>query len=195
MSDTGWKSAGIAVFNDAVGTEAWSNPGNAVANDDSYATASLLGDEVSYYLKATQFGLDIPSGATINGIVVRIEANDDSSACDFGDSSGNGGVYIVKDGSASGDRHNNINVSNFDYYHYFGTGSNWEEGDTDDLWGLTWLVSDINSSTFGVAASCHNNSTAAGTVYVDHIQIKVYYTDSDTPTVGTGYPLPPFKNS
>jgi hypothetical protein len=33
------------------------------------------------------------------------------------------------------------------------------------------------------------------TAEVDHIQIKVYYTESGTPTVGTKYPLPAFKSS
>ena len=39
----------------------------------SYTSSGI----VSHYLKATNFGFSIPAGATINGIVAEIEANED----------------------------------------------------------------------------------------------------------------------
>jgi hypothetical protein len=146
MADTGWKSPGTATNDNAVGTESWANPDNIKSSDNSYAIlepessgtpidkvvklvdsdGDVVGDnnadedewtsseiEVTYggssdkwgetwsvsdindsnfgvvlqiteslypsyssnYLKATNFGFEIPSGATIDGIEVVIERN------------------------------------------------------------------------------------------------------------------------
>jgi hypothetical protein len=69
------------------------------------------------YLKATNFGLSVPAGATVDGIEVKIEQKQEADG---------------------------------DFFPY---------------------------------------------AYVDHIQIKVYYTESSTPTVGVKYPLPAFKRA
>lgn len=146
MSDTGWKSPGTVVSDNAVGIKTWSNPSNAKVSDNNYAnilwnplgllwdytvklvdeSGSVVGDNksnvteldssdtyrvyggssddwggtwsdtdindsdfgvvfqiteddlgtpwiFSEYLKATNFGFSIPSGATIDGIEVRVE--------------------------------------------------------------------------------------------------------------------------
>jgi hypothetical protein len=44
MADTGYKSPGTAANDDAVGTEVWSNPNNAKAQDDTYAIV-VVSDE------------------------------------------------------------------------------------------------------------------------------------------------------
>lgn len=56
----------------AVGTIAWSNPGNSAAEDGSEATAAA---GVSHYLKHLNLGLDgyVPSTATIVGIEARVK--------------------------------------------------------------------------------------------------------------------------
>ena len=59
------------ITNVAYGTQAWANPSNAGSSNDSYATRTLSG--VSDYLRATNFGFAIPSGATIDGILVEVE--------------------------------------------------------------------------------------------------------------------------
>jgi hypothetical protein len=41
----------------------------------SFAGSVNISDFVSHYLKATDFGFSIPSGATINGIVAEVKAN------------------------------------------------------------------------------------------------------------------------
>ena len=146
MADTGATSPGTMADDATVGTKAWSNPDNAKANDDSFASTSYVGEgnpsdneikivkngsigsenkslgegwggyppssyssyganndlwgetwtaedinnanfgivlsikwnpTISHYLKATNFGFSIPSGATIDGIVVEIERSTD----------------------------------------------------------------------------------------------------------------------
>ena len=54
------------------GTIAWTNPTRLTGNDTLYATAVLTTSTYSNYIQATGYGLSIPTGATINGIVVSI---------------------------------------------------------------------------------------------------------------------------
>ena len=83
-SDTGALSPGTIADDATVGTVAWTNPDNAKVSDNVYATVSLIGIGISHYLKATNFGFSIPTGATINGILVEIEKKDISAAVSGG---------------------------------------------------------------------------------------------------------------
>src|SRR5215475_2800095 len=62
-----------ASFNDPTfGIPPWTNPGNAVASDDTYATAAP-GGLSTRYLSANNFDFTIPPPAVIEGIEVTIE--------------------------------------------------------------------------------------------------------------------------
>ena len=106
MSSQGPNSPSSVTDNSNIGTETWSNPGNAVSSNNSYATVSLTGSVTpgsqSHYLFATQFGFSIPSG-TINGIVVEVEKKSGGS------NSKDLSVYLIKNGNEGGtafhDRH------------------------------------------------------------------------------------------
>jgi len=153
----------------------WTNPSNAVSSNNSYATADA-GTEISDYLKATNFGFNIPVGATIDGIKVEIERHvptlDDS--CDMG-------AFIVKGGSVMSATNRSDSsicpMSDADAYKTYG-------GETDK-WGETWTVADINSSDFGFAYE--GSSHGAGLLYVDHIRITVYYTPETTPPAPSSF--------
>ena len=184
MSDTGWVNPGTMAQKDiGISNSYWSNPDNVKTSDDSYAT--LVGDSeldiVSYYLVASNFNLSVPD-ATINGIEFRVECKDDTGSNQWDQ----GRIIDSSDTVLSQNDRGDEAVNITEKYIYFGSST--------DLWGETWSYSDVNNSNFGCAVHERFYKTNE-TFYVDHIQIKVYYTDSDTPTVGTGYPLPPFKNS
>jgi hypothetical protein len=49
----------------------FTNPSNAFASDDAYATVNVTGRQQVY----ANFGFDIPAGSTIKGITVAVEAN------------------------------------------------------------------------------------------------------------------------
>ena len=148
-------SPGTMADDATVGTVAWSNPDNAKASDDNYSTVAGL----SHYLKATNFGFAIPTGATINGILVEIEQKD------FGSNGSENSIKIVKGGVISGDeKSTGANMPDADAYVSYGSSS--------DLWGLSWTMDDINLTTFGVVFSV-NGVTG---VSIDHIRITVYYT-------------------
>ncbi len=68
-------SPGTGADDAAIGTRTWSNPGNITSSNNTYATATSSGggNSTTHYLKATNFGFSIPSGATIDGITVGIE--------------------------------------------------------------------------------------------------------------------------
>lgn len=167
MSDTGWKSPGTVVDDSSVGEYSWSNPSNAKASDDNYATAysdPSAGD--SHYLKATNFGFSIPSGSTIDGILVRIERRCPQTKDVIYDKY----VKIIKSNGSIGSTNKALATS------WGTTDSYFEYGSSSDKWGETWTYLDINDTDFGVALSVSMDSGVDA--YVDHIQIKVYYTES-----------------
>jgi hypothetical protein len=150
----------------SIGTTAWVNTGNIFASDNSYATvtALILGNK-SNYLVATNFGFAIPSTATICGITVEIEKNATGLLQTINDNS----VKIVKGGSICGAENalGGTWPTTDTYFTYGGAGN---------LWGTTWLYSDINAANFGVAISANlSGLSVLPSARVDHVRITVYY--------------------
>lgn len=168
--DTGWKSPGTMADDSSVGTLTWSNPDNAKVSDDNDASIAFNLTETTHYLKATNFGFAIPAGSTIDGILVEFERA----------GGGMGGVNdsaikIVKGGIIkSTNRSTGASWNTPDYNIDFGSSS--------DLWGETWDADNINASDFGVVISA---TGGAANAYIDHIQIKIYYTALQTKTCTT----------
>ncbi len=163
--DTGAHSPGTVVDDANVGFYAWTNPGNAVSSNDSYAVVNpgpaLV---ITHYLKATNFGFSIPTGATINGILVEIERKT-ANYTYIKDNN----VQIVKADGTIGTTNKADTVNNWpisDTYKSYGSSS--------DLWGETWNDTKINDIDFGVVLSAYVYYDIA---YVDHIRITVYYTN------------------
>ena len=174
------KNGGTFADDSAVGTETWSNPSNAQTSNDSYASASVLSviaiNTITHYLKVTNFGFTIPTGATINGVLARIERKADIDGSPDGAGAQDNIVKLVKGGTVSG---NNKQVTNFypdvDTYRSYGGSA--------DLWGLTFTYTDINASNFGIVLSSKGITSGSGetvTITVDHIELTVYYTEAGT---------------
>ncbi|NWF77640.1 MAG: hypothetical protein HXY36_03495 [Chloroflexi bacterium] len=174
-ASSGPNSGSTATDDGSIGAVTWSNPANALTQDDNYATATLSkATPTSHYLKVTNFGFAIPSGATIKGILVEIDryASTGSGGTRITDNS----IKLVKGGTISGDNK--------------ASASPWSDSDTNtyvsyggppDLWGLTWSPADINGPGFGVAISAKkDDSNNTRTAYVDHIRITVYYSSPPT---------------
>eukprot|EP00913_Durusdinium_trenchii_P028459 g26687.t1 len=153
----------------AIGSVTWSPSGGvAHSSDDTYSIAALGASAVSYYYKLTNFGLAIPTGATINGITVEWEVSIDLMS-GLGTVDDNA-IRIVKGGTiGSTDKSSAINWTDVDDWRSYGGSA--------DLWGETWSASDINSSNFGAAMSCKENSGADGVdARLDTCRITVDYT-------------------
>jgi hypothetical protein len=171
VASEGPNSPGSLSDNSGTGSSAWSDTGNAASSNNSYASASGLKTTVSsHYLVAEGFGFSLPSGATVDGIVVEIERYRESGG--FAGGVVDNRVRIIRNGTiGSTDK---------------ASGSSWPTSDgtatygsSSDLWGETWSHSDINASNFGVALSAKGTSSLnAGTGYVDHIKVTVHYTES-----------------
>lgn len=147
------------------GDDDWT--GGAVSNaqgapDGTSVTCGLAaGSAGSYYLVLKNFGFSLPSTATIVGITVLIRKRVNAGSNTFDTF-----ARIIKGGT----------VGSTDK----SKGTTWPTvltdvsyGGSSDLWGETWLYSDINSSGFGfaIAASSANSRTLS----VDAVQITVDY--------------------
>lgn len=177
MSSQGPTSPGTGADSSEVGTLAWSNPSRVTAADGSEASVSFAGSDTSHYLKAADFGFSIPSGATIDGIIVEWKRR--ASPTNVSDSS----VRLVVGGTVSGD---DQSIGDFwplaaDYTSF---------GGVADTWGLSLSTADVNGSTFGaVLSGACGGDPADG--FVDHCRITVYYTGGGgTLDPATGFPWP-----
>ncbi len=154
----------------------WSRSRRAATSNNSYATVNINNSSSSSrYLRATNFGFSIPTNATITGIEARIEKSEanNSTSTYIRDYS----VRLVKNGTLVGD---NKAL----------TSTNWSTSDTtvsyggsNNLWGTTWSVGDINDSDFGLALSVGRSGSSNETARVDYMSLVVYYTlPTSTPT-------------
>ena len=188
MSDTGWVSPGTVVNDSSVGTDAWSNPTNARASDNTYAITKRDGYGFSYEeaIKIVKSNGTIGSSNKSTGARLPLT----EQYISYGGSSdlwGETWSYTDINDSDFGvvfqvENRNFADITYSNYLKATNFGFNIPSGATIE--GLEvqieqWLNDHYDS---------HNN-----TAEVDHIRIKVYYTESGTPTVGVKYPLPAFK--
>lgn len=168
MASEGPRNPGTATSNNSYGTASWSSPNNSFTSNNSTAGVSVPTTGATEYLHVSNFGFSIPSGATIDGIVVEVERDADYSLGSNYVSDDR--VRIVKGGSiGSTDKSSGALWPSADAYATYGSSS--------DLWGESWTDSDINSSTFGFVIAAKMFGGVPFAAYVDHIRITVYYTE------------------
>lgn len=166
----GWRNCATTADNSSVGTASWATTANACGSDNTYATVSVTGTAQSHYLKVTNFGFSgIPNDAVVTGIKLEVELKSTTSGSNVMDDSS---VRLLKAGTPVG---TDKAVA----------GSSWPTTDTatnyggiNDVWGTTWMGSDITNANFGVVISGvgHTGSgskTVTGSV--DNIKLTVYY--------------------
>jgi hypothetical protein len=162
MASQGPNDPAAAVDDTSAGTLNWSDHANCFTSDDSRASISLDAAEVSYYLRASDFGFTVPIGRTIEGIVVEVERNaDDAGVNDFS-------VRLFTVSPAGSDKADAVtDWPGSDGYATYGA--------NNDLWGLSLGPTDVNDSDFGVCVSAVNNGGSTTIARIDHIRITVYY--------------------
>jgi len=162
MPDTGLKSPS------ATGEDYtdFTNPTNAYSSDDTYATATTNAEAQDWY----NYTFGLAGTETIVGIEMTMEDKDNNT----GDSvkynpeiSPDGGTTYVQ-------------------------GTNWQRvsstiegtrtaGGAAQLWGRVWSASDFTNANFRSRITIADMRNA--TLYsLDHIQVKVYYTEAPTST-------------
>lgn len=168
---TGWKLPATAANVAATG-KAWVNPSNITTEDDTnFATRPDMGGSgyiSSDYLRGSNYGFTIPSGATILGIEVRINGgNVDDSPPWYHDS-----VRVLKALAAVGD-----DKSTDALLGPSGNNNDYSFGGSSDLWGAAWTPAEINDSGFGAywQVKENDNTGQTSTVYCDTIAVRVTY--------------------
>ena len=184
FSKTGWAGGGgggasqgplagtsPATVNTSVGSTTWTGLANLFsATLNSFTTSNS--NTRSYYIVGQGFGFSIPTGATINGIVVTLEASS-YDAQGAGNNARDYIIKIVKNNTITGtDKSTLASLTPNSTY------VNRTYGSSTDLWGETWTAADINNSNFGIAYSAELPTQAKNFVEVTvrNLRITVHYT-------------------
>lgn len=151
-------------------TESWSTPSNITAVSSSTAgMASVGGSYIFPYIRASNFGFNVPAAATMLGVEVEIVWGGSSSDYTLDE------LKLAWDASAT-------SLSTTDK----GTGQSLDKnsGDSDtyggatDLWGetsSTLTPTDVNSSDFGVVLKPAKTDTGDSDLRIDVFRLIVYY--------------------
>jgi hypothetical protein len=184
MAVTDWKFPQTAENQQGDLYLSWANVDNIKADDSASAiicTSGSADKNPTAYLTATNFGFtstDIPAGATINGIefVINRQGSEADSQYDYQ-------LYMLKAGTQHGDN--------------LASATKWPTSFTDatyggatSLLGGTWAQTDIvGVTTFGfqLAIKNHIQSDTGEWTSVEHVKLRVYYTES-----GSGPVIPIF---
>ncbi|UZJ39150.1 hypothetical protein OO185_04250 [Prosthecochloris sp. SCSIO W1102] len=172
MADTGLILVGTGENVPVDSNTDWVNPSNiTVENDSTYAEADIRSsDDFSDYLRATNLGLSVPSGATIDGVEVEVRKEGESTS---GANIYDKYVYLVGNGSAISGCENKAKFAEWGDDVPF-TAS---YGGSADTWNCSLTSSIVNSSTFGVQLMAENRKYATRWARVYWIKVKVYYTE------------------
>ncbi|WP_370087548.1 hypothetical protein [Ekhidna sp.] len=153
----------------------WTNPSNALTDNTSAATATIVGaNNTTNLLRLTNFGFSIPIGATINGILVEIRMQGTNGR------SRDQTIQLKKAAGPVGSNKARKKATwpkNSARYVRFGGAA--------DLWGTSWSHSDINNSAFGIdiAAKARKNTA---TPRVEYVRITVYFNQNNFYSKATG---------
>lgn len=152
------------------GNASWSSTGNALVDDGASATVFVdaPAQTFSNYLKVTDRVQKIPSGATVNGIIVNFEITQETGLSLARDYT----LYVLKGATLSTPV---VDISGVGFI---------AKGGVSDLWGLSWTADDINASNFGVQIRIDNGGSDV-TWGIDYINTTIYYTYTETGD-GTG---------
>ena len=151
MENTEATLAVTGTTEDRDGKKAWSNPSN-ITTEAGNTACNIGATTYSDWLRASNFGFQIPVGSTINGVVVEIN----NSALGISDSA----LYLVgSDGVNMGDNKASSNIWGI-------TASTATYGSSSDTWGATLSYAKINHSDFGIRLSAFNGSPSLSLIHI-----------------------------
>ncbi len=161
------KNGSVSVEDNAEGTKAWQEPTVAVNPDDDAIFAHIDGffvaDTLSFLLKITDMGFELPANSIIKGLVVEVRKE-----ADIAGSAADSQIKLIKNGATVAE-----NKANTDDW---GTSfSDVSYGGATDLWGTTWTATEINSTSTGVLIQLLKEGTNAD-LHISGARITVYYT-------------------
>lgn len=172
MPNTGAVSFATAVANFDIGDADWTNPSNALVDDNSYAVSFLdpmEGPFSTAYLQTTNGDFSvIPSGATIDGMLVTVRLKGSvatganiGSVQFFRNSDSTWYGAVVDDNLTS-----SVTTTETEY----------TAGASNELCGVSFTRSDILSANYGVRFYVSSPGDAVD-ISVDLVTVTVYYTE------------------
>lgn len=146
------------------------SPTSAYANDSVFASDVNSGTGSSTSYTSTQkdrhifynYGFNIPSGATITGIQVRVDARADSA-------SGTRQIYVQFSWNGGANWTTALSTGNMSTSEVTYT-----LGGTTNTWGRTWSAGDFSNTNFRVRVIDVSNNTSRD-FYLDWIAVNVTY--------------------
>ncbi len=132
----------------------WTNGGNALLSDGTYATAASTNLRQSY----NGFAFNIPGSNTIEGIAVKLDASGSTAA-------GTIDVSLSWDGGASYTTAKATPTLS-------GTDIVYSVGSASDLWGRSWTPSQFTPENFRLRVSAQPSSN---TIRLDALEVRVYH--------------------
>ena len=181
--NTGFVNPGTAADVSLAGASlTWSNPNGALAAGGTTAsTGTLLSitSGTSDYLELTNFGFNIPTGSTINGIEVDVTHQVTGlTLIELLGISGSVDDNIVQ---LTGPGVSSVNKASGAAWPFASAGTA-AYGSSSDDWGPTaWTAAMVNSPSFGVDISANAHGGVLGiikllpTASIDAVQIKITY--------------------
>lgn len=169
MADTGLTLVGAGA-NIAGSGNNWENP-STVETESGYSRCRLSKNGgLSDYLRGTNLGFSVPSGATIDGIEVQIRhatQNDEGFITDEY-------VFLVENGNIlPGCQNKALSTGWIDPQ------ENFTYGGPTDTWNCSSLTpAVVNSGSFGVQLMAENSSSSNQSAYVYWVKVRVYYTEA-----------------
>ncbi|MFQ6099714.1 MAG: TadE/TadG family type IV pilus assembly protein [Anaerolineae bacterium] len=169
--DTGWRNPSSNVADGGNGFE--SNPGGAYADGGGYA-ANYNGRNQGHRYYDYSFG--IPSGATIQGIRVRLDGAVDSTGGWWGTCNSRYEVQLSWDGGSSWTSAQSTSSLRTWWNTFY-------VGGQSDLWGHTWTTDELSSANFRARitsrASCWGWADPDNRdFYLDWVPVRVWYAAS-----------------
>lgn len=165
MPNTGNVFAGTGETTDRAGLTAWTTPENVTADDTADATCNGAGSD---YLVARNFDFSaIPVGATITGVLVRIEASEHSAGTEALLAQLQDETATLTGASKATSNEGAISGTAKAVYTY---------GSTSDVWSATLTRAIVQDPDFGVRlwfATSHD-------VRIDFVTMAIEYTEAET---------------
>jgi len=162
MANTGNIFPGTGENNAGIGATAWSTPTNVTSDDGADATCNAAAS--SQYLVARNFDFSsIPSGSTINGVLVRVEASEHSPGTENLLAQLQDAAGTLVGNSKSTSNEGAISGTTKLVYTY---------GSVSDIWGANPNAAMVKDPDFGVRLWF----TTAHDVRVDFVTMQIEYT-------------------
>lgn len=161
----------------------WTNLANVMADDGVLTASPITGQNTNTpYLKLTSFGFDIPSDATVVGVVARIKGKNEQTY-NTGFFAAAGGLKLLSIANTA--KGMSAFILNSLVTKVVG-------GDAD-LWGASEITpAQVNDNAFGLYALFRNGNSTAQKMFLDKIELEVFFTMPEgSPDPYTGHGKPP----